>query len=115
MTLDLVNNRLIPNAIEPRAAIGEFDAGERTATRSPPRSQNPHLIRLLMGAFVLEIPEHKLRVVAPDVGGGFGSKIFHYAEEAIVTWARGKLGRPGEVDRRALRVVHVATRTGATT
>src|SRR5690242_16632962 len=47
-----------------------------------------------MGAFVLGIPEHKLRVVAPDVGGGFGSKIYHYAEEAIVTWASRKLGRP---------------------
>ncbi|WP_431268993.1 xanthine dehydrogenase family protein molybdopterin-binding subunit [Dankookia sp. P2] len=57
-------------------------------------SQNPHVIRLLMGAFVLHLPEHKLRVVAPDVGGGFGSKIFHYAEEAIVTWAAGKVCRP---------------------
>src|SRR6202020_614410 len=57
-------------------------------------SQKPPLIRLLMGAFVLHIPEHKLRVVAPDVGGGFGSKIYHYAEEAIVTWAAGKLKRP---------------------
>ncbi|HVM83461.1 MAG TPA: molybdopterin cofactor-binding domain-containing protein, partial [Candidatus Binatia bacterium] len=57
-------------------------------------SQNPHVIRLLMGAFVLQIPEAKLRVVAPDVGGGFGSKIFHYAEEALVTWAAGKVERP---------------------
>ena len=57
-------------------------------------SQNPHVIRLLMGAFVLHIPENKLRVVAPDVGGGFGSKIYHYAEEAIVTWAAGKVRRP---------------------
>ena len=56
-------------------------------------SQNPHVIRLLMGAFVLGIPEHKLRVVAPDVGGGFGTKIFHYAEEAAVTWAAAKLNR----------------------
>src|SRR4051812_37519761 len=47
-----------------------------------------------MGAFVLHIPENQLRVVAPDVGGGFGSKIYHYAEEAIVTWAAGKLRRP---------------------
>ena len=47
-----------------------------------------------MGAFVLHLPEHKLRVVAPDVGGGFGSKIYHYAEEAAVTWAAGQLGRP---------------------
>ena len=91
--LELVNNRLVPNAMEPRAAIGDFDrtTGDYTLYTT---SQNPHVIRLLMGAFVLHIPEHKLRVVAPDVGGGFGSKIFHYAEEAIVTWAAGKLGRP---------------------
>jgi carbon-monoxide dehydrogenase large subunit len=90
--LELVNNRLIPNAMEPRAAIGEYDpsTGDYTLYTT---SQNPHVIRLLMGAFVLHIPEHKLRVVAPDVGGGFGSKIYHYAEEAIVTWAAGKLGR----------------------
>ncbi|GIX10810.1 xanthine dehydrogenase family protein molybdopterin-binding subunit [Elioraea sp.] len=91
--LELVNNRLIPNAMEPRAAVGEFDpmSGDYTLYTT---SQNPHVIRLLMGAFVLHIPEHKLRVVAPDVGGGFGSKIYHYAEEAIVTWAAGKLKRP---------------------
>src|SRR5215469_6130839 len=91
--LDFVNNRLIPNAMEPRAAIGDFDraTGEYTLYTT---SQNPHVIRLLMGAFVLHIPEHKLRVVAPDVGGGFGSKIYHYAEEAIVTWAAGKVKRP---------------------
>ena len=91
--LDLTNNRLVPNAMEPRAAIGEFDrySGEYTLYTT---SQNPHVIRLLMGAFVLHIPENKLRVVAPDVGGGFGSKIYHYAEEAIVTWAAGKLKRP---------------------
>ncbi len=91
--LDLVNNRLVPNAMEPRAAIGEYDraTGEYTLFTT---SQNPHVIRLLMGAFVLHIPEAKLRVVAPDVGGGFGSKIYHYAEEAIVTWAAGKLRRP---------------------
>jgi carbon-monoxide dehydrogenase large subunit len=91
--LDLVNNRLVPNAMEPRAAIGDFDraTGEHTLYTT---SQNPHVIRLLMGAFVLHIPEAKLRVVAPDVGGGFGSKIYHYAEEAIVTWAAAKLKRP---------------------
>jgi aerobic carbon-monoxide dehydrogenase large subunit len=91
--LDLINNRLVPNAMEPRAAIGEFDraTGDYTLWTT---SQNPHVIRLLMGAFVLGIPEHKLRVIAPDVGGGFGSKIYHYAEEAIVTWASRKIGRP---------------------
>ncbi|HZD52985.1 MAG TPA: xanthine dehydrogenase family protein molybdopterin-binding subunit, partial [Woeseiaceae bacterium] len=91
--LDVVNTRLIPNAIEPRAAIGEYESGTDHYTLYT-TSQNPHVTRLLMGAFVLNIPEHKLRVVAPDVGGGFGSKIFHYAEEVIVTWASRRIGRP---------------------
>jgi carbon-monoxide dehydrogenase large subunit len=91
--IDLINNRLIPNAMEPRAALGEFNraTGEYTLYTT---SQNPHVIRLLMGANVLHIPESKLRVIAPDVGGGFGSKIYHYAEEAIVTWAAAKVNRP---------------------
>ena len=91
--LELTNNRLVPNAMEPRAAIGEFDRGTGETTLWT-TSQNPHLIRLLLGAFVLKIPEHKLRVIAPDVGGGFGSKIFHYAEEALVAWAARQIGRP---------------------
>ena len=92
-TLELVNNRMIPNAMEPRVAIGDFSraTGEHTLYTT---SQNPHVIRLLMGAFVLGIPEHKLRVIAPDVGGGFGSKIFHYAEEAFCTFAAKALNRP---------------------
>lgn len=92
-TLNLVNNRLIPNAIEPRCAIGDYDQANGQYTLHT-TSQNPHVIRLLMGAFVLGLPEHKLRVNAPDVGGGFGSKIFHYAEEIIVTWAAGQINRP---------------------
>jgi carbon-monoxide dehydrogenase large subunit len=91
--LDLVNNRLVPNAMEPRAAVGDYDRATGAYTLYT-TSQNPHLTRLLMGAFVLGIPEHKLRVVAPDVGGGFGSKIYHYAEEAIVTWASARVNRP---------------------
>ncbi len=91
--LDFVNQRVIPNAIEPRAAIGSYDATNDKYTLYT-TSQNPHLTRLLMCAFVLGIPEHKVRVVAPDVGGGFGSKIFHYAEEALVIWASNKLHRP---------------------
>src|SRR5215468_9530982 len=91
--LDLTNNRLVPNAMEPRAAIGEFNRATNEYTLYT-TSQNPHVIRLLMGAFVLHLPEARLRVVAPDVGGGFGSKIYHYAEEAIVTWAAGKLRKP---------------------
>ncbi|MFQ5938299.1 MAG: xanthine dehydrogenase family protein molybdopterin-binding subunit, partial [Acidiferrobacterales bacterium] len=91
--LDLVNNRKCPNAIEPRAAVSEYDPGNNSYTLYT-TSQNPHVTRLLMGAFVLQIPEHKLRIVSPDVGGGFGSKIPHYPEEAIVTWAAKKVGRP---------------------
>jgi carbon-monoxide dehydrogenase large subunit len=91
--IDIVNNRLVANAMEPRAAIGEYDAGRDEHTLYT-TSQNPHVIRLLMGAFVMGIPEHKLRVIAPDVGGGFGSKIFHYAEEVVVTWAAKRVGRP---------------------
>ena len=91
--IDIVNNRLIPNAIEPRVALAEYEAAGEDYTLYT-TTQNPHVIRLLMGAFVLQIPEHKLRIVAPDVGGGFGSKIFHYAEEAVLTWASAKVGRP---------------------
>lgn len=92
-TLELVNNRLIANPMEPRVAVGDYEShsGHHTLYTT---SQNPHVIRLLMGAFVLGIPEHKLRVVAPDVGGGFGSKIYHYAEEAFVTFAAKALNRP---------------------
>jgi len=92
-TLELVNQRLVPNAMEPRVAIGDYDFATDNSTLYT-TSQNPHVIRLLMGAFVLGIPEHKLRVVAPDVGGGFGSKIFHYAEEAAVTFAARQIRRP---------------------
>ncbi|MEM9148086.1 MAG: xanthine dehydrogenase family protein molybdopterin-binding subunit [Pseudomonadota bacterium] len=91
--LELVNNRLVANPMEPRCAIGDYDASRDEHTLYT-TSQNPHVIRLLMGAFVLSIPEHKLRVVAPDVGGGFGSKIYHYAEEAFVTWAAKAVGKP---------------------
>jgi len=93
VSLELVNNRLVANPMEPRVAVGEYNAWDDQSTLYT-TSQNPHVIRLLMGAFVLGIPEHKLRVVAPDVGGGFGTKIFHYAEEAFVTWASRQLKRP---------------------
>ena len=74
-TLEFVNQRLVPNAIEPRSYIGSYDATNEKYTLYT-STQNPHLIRLLMCAFVLGIPEHKVRVVGPDVGGGFGSKCF---------------------------------------
>ncbi|TGD45090.1 xanthine dehydrogenase family protein molybdopterin-binding subunit [Pseudotabrizicola sediminis] len=93
ITLELTNNRLVPNAMEPRASIGEYfpGTGDYKLTTT---SQNPHLTRLLICAFVMGIPENKLQVVAPDVGGGFGSKIYHYGEEALVLAAAKRLGRP---------------------
>src|SRR5919106_431461 len=91
--IDLVNNRLVPNAIEPRAAIGEYDSGDETF-RLYTTNQNPHVARLVISAFIGVAPEHKLRVIAPDVGGGFGSKIFIYAEECVCLLAARKLGRP---------------------
>jgi carbon-monoxide dehydrogenase large subunit len=91
--LDFVNNRLIPNAIEPRAANGSYSRADDSYTLYV-ASQNPHVERLLMTAFVMGLPEHKVRVVAGDVGGGFGSKIYLYAEDVVVTWASKQLARP---------------------
>ena len=92
-TLKFRNNRLIPNAMEPRAANASYNPADDNYTLYV-ANQNPHVERLLMCAFVLGIPEHKLRVVAPDVGGGFGSKIFLYAEETALVWASKQLRRP---------------------
>jgi len=91
--LSFINQKVVPNAIEPRSAIGIHDPAYDKYTLYT-STQNPHLIRLLLCAFVLGLPEHKVRVVGPDVGGGFGSKIFHYAEEALVIWASKQIGRP---------------------
>src|SRR6186713_763642 len=91
--LDIVNNRLVPNAIEPRAALAEYDAGMDQLTLWN-TTQNPHVARLVIAAFVGMAPEHKLRVIAPDVGGGFGSKIFIYPEEVVCLWAARKTQRP---------------------
>ena len=91
--LDLINQRLIPNAMEPRAAVAQWDAFTEEMTLWT-TSQNPHIIRLLLSAFTLFIPENKLRVISPDVGGGFGSKIFHYPEEVLTPWVSRKVGRP---------------------
>lgn len=89
--LDIVNNRLAPNPMEPRVAIGSYDAAEEHFTLYN-TSQNPHVARLVLSAFVGIAPEHKLRVVAPDVGGGFGSKIFIYPEETVALWASRRIG-----------------------
>ena len=90
--LDLINNRLVPNAMEPRVAIGSYSRANDDYTLYV-SNQNPHVERLLMTAFVMGLPEHKVRVIAPDVGGGFGSKIYLYAEDVCLTWASKKLNR----------------------
>src|SRR6266851_788186 len=89
----IINQRLVANAMEPRACVARYDdsTGDWTLWVT---SQNPHVHRLLMTAFVLGIPEHKVRVIAPDVGGGFGSKIFLYNEETVCTWATKQIKRP---------------------
>jgi len=92
-TLEFINNRLIPNAIEPRACNAVHSRADDSYTLYV-ASQNPHVERLLMTAFVLGLPEHKVRVIAPDVGGGFGSKIYLYAEETMCVWASKAIGRP---------------------
>ena len=93
VSLELVNNRLVPNAMEPRASLADYNpaTGQLTLYTT---SQNPHVNRLLLCTATLRMPEHKVRVVAPDVGGGFGSKIYHYAEELVVCWASRRLGLP---------------------
>jgi carbon-monoxide dehydrogenase large subunit len=91
--LEFINNRLVPNAMEPRAAIGSFSRADDSYTLYV-ANQNPHVERLLMTAFVMGLPEHKVRVVAGDVGGGFGSKIYLYAEDVAVTWAAKQVNRP---------------------
>ena len=113
--LDLVNNRLIPNAMEPRAAAADYDKGTGNYTLWS-TSQNPHVLRLILSAFVLGIPEHKLRVIAPDVGGGFGSKIFCYADETMVCLGgdRASAGRSSGPPS-AVEIVHDRLRTAATT
>ena len=87
----LVNNRLIPNPMEVRGDIGWYNTGtdEYTIWMS---SQTPHIQRLLLAAFVTGIPEHKIRCISPDVGGAFGSKIFCYADMALVMWASKAIG-----------------------
>jgi carbon-monoxide dehydrogenase large subunit len=91
--LDIVNNRLVPNAIEPRAALASYDRASDEYTLYV-ANQNPHVERLLMTAFVLGLPEHKVRVIAPDVGGGFGSKIYLYPEETAMVFASKRINRP---------------------
>ncbi|MGX5667007.1 xanthine dehydrogenase family protein molybdopterin-binding subunit [Rhizobium daejeonense] len=91
--IEIHNNRLSPNPMEPRAALGIYDPAEDHYTCYT-TSQNPHVARLVMSAFYNVAPENKLRVIAPDVGGGFGSKIYIYPEEIVCLWASKKTGVP---------------------
>ena len=90
--LSLVNTRVVANPMEPRAAVAEYDPGTGQATLIT-TSQNPHIARQIIAGMGI-VPEHKLRVIAPDVGGGFGAKIFVYPEECVCLWAAKKLNRP---------------------
>jgi aerobic carbon-monoxide dehydrogenase large subunit len=89
----LVNQRLIPTPMEPRGVVAQYQpvTGEYTVWMT---SQAPHVMRLLMTAFVFGIPETKMRVISPQIGGGFGAKIFLYPEYCLVTALSQKLGRP---------------------
>jgi carbon-monoxide dehydrogenase large subunit len=89
----IVNQRLIPTPLEPRGAIGRYDPGTDEYTLWT-TSQAPHVMRLLVAAFILGIPEQKLRVISLDVGGGFGCKIFVYFDMPLTLWLSKKLGRP---------------------
>ncbi len=93
--LELTNQRLVANAIEPRACVAQWNDPNEEMTLWT-TSQNPQPIRLLLSAFTLGIPEHRLRVISPDVGGGFGSKIPHYPEEVITPWVSRALKRPAK-------------------
>ncbi len=88
----IINQRLVPNAMEPRSTMAQWNPamGELTLWNT---TQNPHIARFLL-SLVTGIGEHKIRVIAPDVGGGFGSKIPLYPEEAIVILAAQRTGRP---------------------
>jgi carbon-monoxide dehydrogenase large subunit len=93
VSLRLVNNRVSPNSLEPRCAIGQYDRGLDSYTLYT-SSQNPHGARNLIAHMVLGIPETRLRVIAPDVGGGFGLKTNPGPEDALVLWASRRCCRP---------------------
>ena len=93
IVLELVNNRVVVNSMEPRGAIGEYDPGEDSYTLWS-STQGSHFVRNLLADSVFKIPENRIRVVTRDVGGGFGMKLFLYPEHVLVLWAAKKIGRP---------------------
>ena len=92
LSLDLVNNRIVVNSMEPRGAVGEYDAGDETYTLWS-STQGSHFLRTLLAGNVFKVPENRIRVVTRDVGGGFGMKLFLYPEHVLVLWAARKTGR----------------------
>ncbi|BBK30568.1 carbon-monoxide dehydrogenase large subunit [Stella humosa] len=93
VSVEVVNNRLVVNSMEPRGAIGDFQKGDGRYVLHT-SSQGPHLIRSQLAGAIFKVPDHRVRVVTQDVGGGFGMKIFLYPEHVLVTWAAKKVGRP---------------------
>ncbi len=93
IVLELINNRVVVNSMEPRGAIAEYDPGEDTYTLWS-STQGSHFVRNLLAANVFEVPENRIRVITRDVGGGFGMKLFLYPEHVLVLWAAKKIGRP---------------------
>ena len=93
VSLELVNNRVVVNSMEPRNAIGDYDPASGRSTLYT-ATQGPHFVRDPLAEMVLKIPKEKLRLITPNVGGGFGMKAFVYPEQALVVWASRKLGRP---------------------
>jgi aerobic carbon-monoxide dehydrogenase large subunit len=93
IALELVNNRVVVNSMEPRGAVGEYDPGEDSYTLWS-STQGSHFVRNLLAESIFKIPENRIRVVTRDVGGGFGMKLFLYPEHVLVLWAAKKLGRP---------------------
>jgi carbon-monoxide dehydrogenase large subunit len=93
VNLELVNNRVVVNSMEPRGAIGEYDPGEDAFTLHS-STQGSHFLRNLLAEHVFKVPENRIHVVTPDVGGGFGMKLFLYPEHILVLWAAKRLGCP---------------------
>ncbi|MCP5081888.1 MAG: xanthine dehydrogenase family protein molybdopterin-binding subunit [Alphaproteobacteria bacterium] len=91
--LELGGNRVVPSPMEPRGCIGLYDEGRETYTLHV-SSQGPHRVRETLARDVLKVPMDALRVITPDVGGGFGTKVFVYSEYAAVLWAARLVGRP---------------------
>ena len=92
VSLNLVNNRIVVNSMEPRGAIGEYDSGDGSYTLWS-STQGSHFLRTLLAQAVFKIPENRIRVVTEDVGGGFGMKLFLYPEHVLVLWAAKRIGR----------------------